>query len=485
MFDDHDRCYAAVRARDARFDGWFVTAVTSTGIYCRPSCPARTPVAANVRFHPTAASAQRAGFRACKRCRPDASPGSPEWDLRADLVARAMRAIADGVVDREGVPGLASRLGYSSRHLHRQLVAEVGAGPLALARAQRARTARILLETTTLPVTEVAHAAGFRSVRQFNDTTRAIFGLPPTELRRRSRHGATGVGESLILRLPFRQPADLRGALEHLATRAVTGLEETTPTSYRRALALPNGSGVVELAPQLDHVRATLHLDDLRDLTAAVQRCRRLLDLDADPRAVDEHLAGDAVLAGPVRTYPGTRVPGYPDAFEAAVRTVLGQQISVAAARRQWQRLVEHFGTPLRTPVGTIVRGFPSPEILAASDLALIGGPRSRQRALAELAQRVADGSLDLGAAADRDQVRAALLAIRGIGPWTAEEVALRGLGDPDAFPSTDLVLRQQADRLGLPGNATELAAVAERWRPWRAYAAQHLWRVAVPAAAA
>lgn len=476
MLEDPDRCYAVLQARDPRYDGWFTFAVASTGIYCRPSCPARTPQREHVRFFATAAAAQSAGFRACKRCRPDAVPGSPEWDLRADLVARAMRLIADGVVDRDGVGGLAQRLGYSSRHVHRQLISELGAGPLALARAQRAQTARLLIESTALPFTEVAFAAGFRSLRRFNDTVREVFDLTPTQLRLRARGGAAH-SSVLVLRLPTRRPAALGAVIAHLGARTVPGLEAWTSAGvYRRALTLPRGDGVVEMAAGDDHIRARLHLADVRDLAAAVRRCRQLADLDADPVAIDEHLAADPALAAAVRATPGRRVAGYPEPFEAAVRAILGQQVARAAAGRSAQRLVERTGTTLVQPRGTIRRGFPTADALAGADLAGLGLTQRRAATLRELAVAVADGRLDLQVGADRAAVRAGLSAIPGIGPWTVEEVALRGLADPDAFPATDLVLGQVAAASGLAADAAALRARAERWRPWRAYAAEHLW---------
>ena len=311
MHDDRERCLRAVRSRDARFDGWFFTAVSSTGIYCRPSCPVRPPKPANMRFYPSAAAAQRAGYRACKRCRPDASPGSPEWNARADVVARAMRLIADGVVEREGVAGLARGLGYGTRQLERHLRAELGAGPLAIARAQRAQTARLLIETTALPMAQTALAAGFASVRAFNDTVREVFAASPTELRRRAINGGGPKAPgALHLRLPFRRPLCPDNLFGHLAATAVPGVEAWRDGAYRRTLRLPHGAGVVALAPQDDHVDCRLRLDDLRDLAVAISRCRRLLDLDADPVAVDEQLGRDprlaALVAGACRA-PSTR----------------------------------------------------------------------------------------------------------------------------------------------------------------------------------
>lgn len=486
MVQDFEHCYRAVASKDARFDGRFVTAVTSTGIYCRPSCPAMTPKRANVRFLPSAAAAQRSGFRACKRCRPDASPGSPEWNARADVVGRAMRLIADGSVDREGVAGIARRLGYSERHLNRQLVAELGAGPLALARAQRAQTARLLIETTALPFTDVAFAAGFPSIRQFNETVREVFASTPTELRRGSRHtnGAQANGRqsttpALHLRLRYRAPLDAAGLLAFLGQRAVPGVEELTADgAYRRVLALPHGPGIAELSPAAtgDHVRCTLRLTDLRDLAAAVQRCRRLLDLDADPMAVAEALGADPLLAPLVRRAPGRRVPGAVDGTELAVRAVLGQQISVAGARTLAGRLTAALGDPLPAPDGELTHAFPSAAAIAEVDPATLPLTRNRAFALVTLCGALADGNLALDPGADRDATRERLLTLPGIGPWTIEYVAMRALGDPDAFPTTDLGIRHAVERLGHPGDRAAVATLAERWRPWRAYAVQHLW---------
>src|ERR1039458_7622282 len=358
--EDFERCYRAVKSRDTRFDGWFFTGVTSTHIYCRPSCPAITPQRGNVRFHPTAASAQQAGFRACMRCRPDASPGSPEWDMRADVAARAMKLIADGIVDREGVAGFARHLGFSVRQVQRVLVAEVGTGPLALARAQRAQTARVLMETTDLPVSHVAFAAGFASVRQFNETIREIFANTPTEIRRQSKvRGDAGAG-AIQLRLPYRAPFDAGSLFAFLGMRAVPGVEAYVDGTFLRSLNLPHGEGIVELTPDVGCVRSTFYLQDLRDLTAAVTRCRRLLDLDADPVAIDETLSLDPLLSRSVRHTPGKRMPGAVDGAELAVRAVIGQQVSVAGARTVTGRLVAVAGRPLVNPRSPLTHLFPT-----------------------------------------------------------------------------------------------------------------------------
>jgi AraC family transcriptional regulator of adaptative response / DNA-3-methyladenine glycosylase II len=475
---DPERCYRAVASRDARFDGWFVTGVHTTGIYCRPSCPARTPLARNVSFFSTAAGAQAAGFRACRRCRPDAVPGSPEWDVRADAVARAMRLIADGEVERSGVPGLAARLGYSERQLHRLLVGELGVGALALARAQRAQTARVLLETTDLPMADVAFAAGFASIRQFNDTVQEVFASTPSGLRGSARRGAATAPGRLTVRLAARPPYDAAETLHFLGAHAVPGLEEWDGTTFSRVLDLPHGPAVVELspAPDVPAVVARLRLTALRDLGAAVTRCRRMLDLDADPVAVDEVLAADPALATLVAGAPGRRVPAAPDAAEAAVRAVLGQQVSVAGARTLTARLVAAAGAPLAEPVGGLTHSFPRAEVLADADLAAVGLTGARRRTVSGLAAAVATGAVALDPGVDRDEARRALLALPGIGPWTAALVALRGLGDPDVWLPGDLALRRSLAALG-----SSDADAAGRWRPWRSYAVVHLWALAVP----
>ncbi|MEU6706759.1 AlkA N-terminal domain-containing protein [Streptomyces wuyuanensis] len=481
MHTDTERCVRAVRSRDARFDGWFFTAVLTTRIYCRPSCPAVPPKAENMTFHPSAAACQQAGFRACKRCRPDTSPGSPEWNARADAVARAMRLIQDGVVDREGVTGLAARLGYSTRQIERQLLAEVGAGPLALARAQRAQTARLLVETTSLPMAEVAFAAGFSSIRTFNDTVREVFALAPGELRTRAatRRGGAPLPSApgaLTLRLPFRAPLNPDNLFGHLAATAVPGVEEWRDGAYRRTLTLPNGHGIVSLAPRPDHIACRLSLTDHRDLTFAISVCRRMLDLDADPVAVDDQLRTDPLLAPLVDKAPGRRVPRTVDAAEFAVRAVLGQQVSTAAARTHAARLVTAHGTPVQDPEGGLTHLFPGPEALAGVDPETLAFPRSRRTTLTTLFGALADGTLRLGPDSDWNEARARLSALPGFGPWTVEAVAMRALGDPDAFLPTDLGIRHAAAALGLPSTPAALTARAAAWRPWRAYAVQYLW---------
>jgi AraC family transcriptional regulator of adaptative response / DNA-3-methyladenine glycosylase II len=477
MSFDSNRLWQAIEAEDPRFDGWVFCAVRTTGIYCRPSCPARTPKRENVRFYRTAAAAQAAGFRACKRCRPDISPGSPEWDRRADLVGRAMRLIADGVVDRIGVGGLAGQLGYTERHVHRQLVAVVGAGPLGLARAQRSQTARVLLETTALPVSSVAFASGFQSLRQFNATIREIFALTPSELRARARkRGRPEESGAIVLRLPHRDPIDAQALIDFLAMRAVPGVEEAIDGAYRRSLSLPIASGVVELRPADGHIQARYWLDDVRDLAAAMQRTRLLLDLDSDPYSVLEALGGDELLGPLVQSSPGRRVPGHVDGHELAVRAVLGQQVSVAAAATLAARLTSEHGVALERPIGAVTHLFPSAGALAALDPSRLGMPRTRARAIQGLSRAVAERQICLDAGVDRDRVRHDLLALGGIGPWTVEYIAMRALRDPDAFPAGDLGIHHALERLGQSGSRAAAERLSENWRPYRAYAVQHLW---------
>ena len=531
--DDEQR-YAAASSKDTRFDGVFYVAVKTTGIYCRPSCPAITPKRENVVFYPTAAAAQQGGFRACKRCRPDASPGSPEWNVRSDAAGRAMRLIADGVVDRSGVAGLADRLGYSPRQVGRLLTAEVGAAPLALARAQRARTARILIETTTLPMGDIAFAAGFASIRQFNATILEVYDIPPRTLRERAaktgsgQRGASradgrraralaggvtaagggtaagGVTGLVRLRLPFRPPIDTGRMLGYLAARAVPGVEAASPEQYSRTISLPNGCGVLSLRPVAgaSWVDCTLALADLRDVTAAVQRCRRLLDLDADPAAIAGFFAADPLLGPLAAGCPGRRSIGAVDGNELAIRAVLGQQVSVAAARRLAARLVALCGQPLPVPApaggeacaeakadagrdgdgrpgadeAAPTHVFPDAAVIAGLDPAVLPMPASRARTVVTLAAALAAGDISLDPGADREEATARLLALPGIGPWTAGYIGLRALSDPDVFlPGDAGLLRALAQQAG-PIGASGAAAVAERWRPWRSYAVHHLW---------
>ncbi|WP_022890947.1 DNA-3-methyladenine glycosylase 2 family protein [Agromyces italicus] len=501
--------YRAMRARDARFDGQFITGVHSTGIYCRPSCPAVAPKAQNVSFYLTAAAAHEAGLRACKRCLPDAVPGSPEWDLRDDLAARAMRLIADGVVEREGVPGLAAHLGYTSRHLTRVLTAELGAGPLALARAHRAQTARALLTSTSMPAADIAFASGFGSIRQFNDTVREVYERSPLELRAAARLGERRerAGDGVVrLRLPARAPFDAAGVFGWLAARAVDGVESATPGRYARTLRLPAGPAVVAFTPSHDRspaIEVEARLTSLADLPPLVARVRRLFDLDADAVAIDEMLAADPALAATVAATPGIRVPGALDPHELVFRALIGQQISVKAARTALTRLAAELGEPLAIrgeaaggeaagceAAGTgstgaahrtdaLVRLFPTTAAIAARGGEVLRGPAARIRTIVDVAERLASGELVVSADRDRGDLVRDLLLIPGIGPWTAGYVAMRVTRAPDVLLTSDLALRAGAGRLGLPATAPALDEFGARWAPWRSYASMHLWRAA------
>lgn len=470
---DADECFRAVASRDRRFDGVFFTAVRTTGIYCRPSCPAVTPKKRNVGFYPSAAAAQAAGFRACRRCLPDATPGSPQWDLRADVADRAMRLIADGVVERDGVEGLAVRLGYSSRQLHRLLTEQWAAGALALARSRRAQSARVLIESTTMTLTEVAFAAGFSSVRQFNDTIREVYAATPTQLR----HGRRGSGAAagvIGTRIAVREPFGRAALHDFLSRRCVDGIEEVEGDTYSRTLRLPRGAGRVSVDLGGDAkgaVAAQFWLHDVRDLAPALERTRRLLDADSDPAAVDAALGQDPALAASVRRLPGLRVPGHPDGFELAVRAVLGQQISVARAGALVAQVVQRWGTD-----SAVGRLFPSAAELAEADLSVLPIPRARARTLSALAAAVGAG-LALDGSAARADVRQGLLDIPGIGPWTADYIAMRALGDPDVWLPTDAGTGHAAAVLGPDVN--DLDRRSDDWRPWRSYAQMHLWAIA------
>lgn len=473
-----ERCYRAVLSRDARFDGWFVTAVVTTGIYCRPSCPAMTPKRQNVRFYPTAAAAQHQGFRACKRCRPDASPGSPAWNAREDVVARAMRLIADGVVDRDGVSGLAARLGYSERHLTRVVRDELGAGPLAIARAQRAHTARLLIESTDVPFTDIAFGAGFGSIRQFNDTVREVFAVAPTELRaaRRRGDGMHPASGEVSLLLPARQPFDVIALFRFLHARCVRGVEAVVDGAYRRTLSLPHGHGTIALRPDPGGVRATVRVADWRDVAPAVQRCRRLLDLDADPVAIDDVLGADPLLGPLVTASAGRRSPGHVDGAELAVRAVLGQQVSVAGARTVTARIVAVAGEPLGLDDPDLTHLFPTSAALAALDPAHLPMPDARRRTIRQLCAAIDRGDIEIDAGTDRTTLLDRLRAIPGIGPWTASYVIMRGLNYPDSFLPNDVGVRNALTALGVDGGPRSATALAERWRPFRSYALHHLW---------
>ncbi|MCZ9882557.1 AlkA N-terminal domain-containing protein [Arthrobacter sp. B2a2-09] len=478
--------YRAIDARDPRFDGQFFIAVRSTGIYCRPSCPARTPKAENVTFYETSAAAHEAGYRACKRCLPEAVPGTPAWNLRSDLAGRAMRLINDGAISRVGVEGLATRLGYSSRQLNRILSHELGAGPLSLARASRAQTARTLLVSTSMKLSDVAFAAGFNSVRQFNDTINEVFALTPTALRATAKpsghQGKQGEATSLTLNLPYREPFDT-GIFDFLAARAVPGVELASPTTYTRTLRLPRGNAAftVEYDAGARGGALTLAVStlDLHDLPVLLSRVRRLFDLDADPVAVDEALASDARLGPSVRDTPGIRVPGAVDPKELLIRAMIGQQITVAAARTALTQLSDA-GT--RLPEGHaghalgLDRLFPTAEEIARSGRELLKGPQRRIDSVLAAAGAMASGELDFDYGDDPHTLADKLLPLPGVGPWTVGYVAMRVIGDPDVFLANDAAVRNGLKNLaaaeGLPADFRNVS-------PWRSYATMHLWRAA------
>jgi len=482
--------YRAIDTRDARFDGQFYTAVKSTGIYCRPSCPARTPRPENVEFFETSAAAHESGYRACKRCLPEAVPGTPAWNVRSDVAARAMRLINDGLVDDGGVPALAGRLGYSTRQLGRILSQELGAGPLALARAARAQTARQLLVSTRMGFSDVAFAAGFNSVRQFNETISTVFDRTPGQLRATApggKNAAAGTGGTLTLRLPYREPFD-PGIFRFLAARAIPGVEIADETSYERALALPHGVAHFRVtATGRSHLELQIHSVDLKDLHRLITRVRRLFDLDSDPLAIDAALSADHRLAAQVAEVPGLRLPGALDPQEMLVRAMVGQQITVAAARTALAGLSEcgdafeavapqpGTTTPLPHPAARITRLFPAPSSLAEHLPALLRGPARRTAALQAVTAAMATGELDFGFGDTPETLAATLLPQPGIGPWTVGYLSMRVLGSPDVFLAGDAAVRNGIRELGGDRGDPAFTAVT----PWRSYATMHLWHAA------
>jgi AraC family transcriptional regulator of adaptative response / DNA-3-methyladenine glycosylase II len=513
---DHDICHRALRARDPRFDGRFFTGVATTGVYCRPVCPARTPRSAHCTFFACAAAAEEAGFRPCRRCRPETAPGTPAWRGTSATVARALRLIDEGALDDAGVEALAGRLGIGDRHLRRLFAEQLGASPLRVAHTRRVHFAKRLLEETDLSMTRIALAAGFRNVRRFNAAVRATFDRTPTAIRTRVRAGRRTAGDGLVtLRLAYRPPLDWEGMLAYLAPRATPGVEEVAAGVYRRTVSLDGFTGRIEVAPAPGGA-AALHLrapvDAAPVLARLADRTRAMFDLAADPAAVADALAGDVRLGRLVRRRPGLRVPGAWDRFELAVRAVLGQQITVAGATRLAGRLVRTFGRPLAgsdwctrvqspavqsrhgsarpAPRGDAAAGpahpdpaspawlFPRPADLVDADLAHIGIPAARAETIRSLAGAALAGEPLLELAPDLETAVARLAAVPGIGDWTAQYVAMRALREPDAFPAGDLGLRKALARAG--GGPLATSAVRRRsaaWRPWRAYAAMLLWQ--------
>lgn len=468
-------------SRDARFDGRFFIGVLSTGIYCRPICPAPTPKAENVRYFVSAASAAEAGFRPCLRCRPEAAPGTPAWVGTSATVSRGLRLIGEGALDENSVEALAERLGVTPRHLHRLFVKHLGAPPLAVAQTRRLHFAKKLIDETNLPMTQVALAAGFGSVRRFNGVVRKVYGRTPTELRR-NRRAPGGGTETLSVSLSYRPPFAWAAIRAFLSTRAILGVEAVGRNSYERSIRVGDKTGVltvrhvaakralvVEVAPEL-----------APSLMEIASRVRALFDLEADPGAIAAVLRADDVLAESGRLMPGLRVPGCWDRFELAARAILGQQVTVAGATTLAARLVERCGIALPHAQGAIMQLFPDPAAVAAANLSGIGMPGARVRALQAFARAVAEGDIDL--AATPDVVRTQLVAVPGIGPWTVEYIAMRALREPDAFPVQDIVLRRALHPAREALSVADLRAAAESWRPWRAYAVMQLWHAAAAA---
>jgi AraC family transcriptional regulator of adaptative response / DNA-3-methyladenine glycosylase II len=476
---DHDACYRAVKLRDARFDGRFFTAVKTTGIYCRPICPARTPQSRNVTFFPTAAAAQEAGFRPCLRCRPETAPDMPAWRGTSTSVARGLALIELGALDSGHVEQLAERLGMGERQMRRLFRQHLGASPIAVAQTRRILLAKQLIHETRLPMTEIAFASGFGSIRRFNETFLELFGRPPGVLRRLGGPdiAAAAQGEfSLLLR--YKPPYDWPAMLRFLEQRAIRGVEWVAQGCYSRTIALDGVQGRISVRPAAGNaLRASIRIAKLATLPNIIARLRRQFDLAADPLSIAAHLGTDPLLAPLLKQRPGLRVPGAWDGFELAIRAVLGQQITVRAAIGLAGRLVAAYGEPLREAGPHLTHLFPTPLALARADLASLGMPRSRAAALSSVAAAaIADPDL-FGARCDLDEAIARLRSIRGVGEWTAQYIALRQLREPDAFPAADVgLMRALADDAGQRPSAPALLARAEGWRPWRAYAAQHLW---------
>jgi AraC family transcriptional regulator of adaptative response / DNA-3-methyladenine glycosylase II len=468
---DPDICFRALTARDPRFDGRFFVAVSSTGIYCRPICPARTPHRDNCTFYPTAAAAQEAGYRPCLRCRPETAPHIGAWRGTSNTVSRALALIEAGALDESDVEALAARLGVGDRQLRRLFQEHIGASPLAVAQTRRILLAKQLIHETGLPMTHVAMAAGFGSTRRFNDTFRHLFGRPPSALRRR---GTAREGSALELTLAYKPPYDWDAIIGFLAARAIAGIEAVTPEVYRRTFA--GGAIAVSHEPARHRLRVALRLTDVGTLPAILLRVRRVFDLGADPETIAAHLAGDPLLAPLAAKRPGLRLPGGWDGFEMAVRAVIGQQITIAGARQLLGKLVATYGERIGSDDGGLTHIFPTPERLTGQEIASLGMPGARGRAIAKLAQAVlADPSL-FERAASLDDAIEKLCAVPGIGDWTAHYIAIRALREPDAFPASDIGLIRALAENGVRPSAKQVLARAEAWRPWRAYAAQHLW---------
>ncbi len=477
---DDDACYRAMATRDARFDGRLFVAVRTTGIYCRPICPARTPKRGNVTFYPTASAAQEAGYRPCLRCRPESSPDLAAWRGTSNTVSRALALIAEGALDGEVIDALAERLGVGERQLRRLFKQHLGASPIAVAQTRRVLFAKQLIVETQMPLAEVALASGFGSIRRFNATFHALYDRPPRELRR-SRGGDQSAADGITLNLPYAPPYDWDAMIGFLAAREITGIECIDGNArYQRTIALDGAQGVVGVEPndRGNGLRVRIRFPRVGSIATIVSRVRRVFDLSADPRAIEQHLSTDPLLAPLIARRPGLRVPGAWDGFEVAIRAVLGQQITVTAARKLAAKLVATFGDKLgASPDVRLTHSFPEPAKLAGCDMRVLGMPAARAEALSSLAAAAAaDRSLFSPSQTLEDAITR-LRSLRGIGEWTAQYIAMRALREPDAFPAADIgLMRALAQPGGVRPNAVAVLARAEAWRPWRAYAAQHLW---------
>lgn len=479
---DFQLCYAATKSRDARFDGRFFIAVATTGIYCRPICPAIMPRPENVRFFVSAAAAAEAGFRPCLRCRPEASPGTPDWQGPSSVVSRALRLISEGVLNEAGVSELACRLNIGPRHLRRLFVEYLGAPPLAVAQTRRIHFAKKLIDETSLPMSEVAFCAGFSSIRRFNAAIRSTYGQPPTKLRRSKKQMALAPNEAnLQLKLAYRPPFEWQSLIQFLQARAIPGVEAIGAGRYCRTVDIDGTAGIVEVRPVegAQHLLLQAPPELSRGLMQISERVRSLFDLRADPMEIAGHLSQDKQMAELVQKYPGLRIPGAWDGFEIAVRAILGQQISVKAANTLAGRLVKAYGRPIQTVDGDEPAYlFPCPNRLAEADFSNIGLMPQRAKAIRELARAVSDGHLTFETVVGLEEAIARLTALPGVGTWTAHYIAMRALGEPDAFPTGDLALRRAAAQTkGELLTEAQLRQRAEPWRPWRAYAAMYLWR--------
>lgn len=478
---DPRRCYAAVQAKDARFDGRFFTGVVTTGIYCRPICPVVPPKLENTQFFACAAAAEAAGFRPCMRCRPETAPGTPAWLGSSAVVSRALRLIADDALNDADVDTLAARLGLGARQLRRLFAKHLGASPAQIARARRVHFARTLIDETDLPLAQVAFSAGFKSVRQFNHALRGTFRTSPSALRNRRRAWSAAAQQDdggLVVRLPYRPPFSWTSLVRFLAPRATPGVETVDARAYRRTIEVNGAPGTIDVrpSPTSSHLLLRVRVSSYDGVIHVVERVRRLFDLGADPSPITRQLERSLSLRPFVRAVPGLRIPGAWDGFELAVRAILGQQVTVRGATTLADRLVRRFGTAVDFDVAGLTHLFPRPEALADADLTVIGLPRARAATIRALASAVKRGALTFDAAGGLDDLVTRLCAIPGVGQWTAHYIAMRACGEPDAFPASDLGLRRALGNGRGPLSAAQVAELAEAWRPWRAYAAMYLW---------